>query len=101
MARLCAVPARGGERKEGVLAPARPRSRREAGRAAAFGVVQRKEGEAKENREKEGEDRGHTPAAPLLTVAGEPPVRAWPSRRRRFGELRKKGRRANEIRVSG
>ena len=65
--------------------------RREAGGAAAFGVLQRKEGEAKENREEKGEDRGHTPAAPLLTVAGEPPVRARPPRRRRFGELREKG----------
>jgi len=62
-----------------------------AGGAATFGVLQRKEGETKENREEKGEIRGHTPAAPLLTVASEPPVRARPPRRRRFGELREKG----------
>ena len=59
--------------------------------AAAWGKSNRKEGEAKENREEKGEDRGHTPVAPLLIVAGEPPVQARPPRRRRFGELREKG----------
>ena len=62
-----------------------------AGGAATFGVLQRKEGETKENREEKGEIRGHTPAAPLLTVAGKPPVQSRPPRRRRFGELREKG----------
>ena len=59
--------------------------------AAVWGKSKRKEGEAKENREEKGEDHGHTPAALLLTVAGEPPVRARPPRRRHFGELREKG----------
>ena len=61
-----------------------------AGGAATFIVLQRKEGETKENREEKGLIRGHTPAAPLLTIASEPPIRARPPRRRRFGELREK-----------
>ena len=54
-----------------------------AGGAATFGVLQRKEGETKENREEKGLIRGHTPAAPLLTVAGEPPAWARPRSGRR------------------